>query len=224
MPVYNEENTVEEVIKEVLKVKLPYKLKKEIIIVDDGSKDNTKKILQKIKNPNVKVFFNKQNKGKGAALLKGFKHCSGDLIIVQDADLEYDPHEYKILIEAIMKKNADVIYGSRFLNKNNPISYRRFAIGNYMLSFLTSILYFQSISDMETCYKLFKKHVIKNLKLQSKGFDFEPEVTAKILKRGYKLYEVPISYRPRSIEEGKKIDWQDGVYALFLLLKYRIVN
>ena len=120
MPVYNEEKTVEEVVKEVLKIKLPYKLKKEIIIVDDGSKDGTKKILKKIKNPKIKVFYNNKNKGKGATLLKGFKHCTGDLIIVQDADLEYNPNEYGILIEAMVKKNADVIYGSRFLNKNNP--------------------------------------------------------------------------------------------------------
>ncbi|MFH1455565.1 MAG: glycosyltransferase family 2 protein [archaeon] len=222
IPVYNEERTLKEVVNEVLKVKLPNKISKEIIIVDDGSVDNSKNILKKINHKNVKVFFNKFNQGKGATLLKGFKHCTGDLVIVQDADLEYDPNEYGKLIEAMKNKNADVIYGSRFLNKNNPVSYRHFALGNYLLSFMTSILYFQSITDMETCYKLFKSHVLQNIELESKRFDFEPEVTAKILKKGFKLYEVPITYKPRSIEEGKKINWKDGVYALYLLLKYRV--
>ena len=220
MPAYNEEKNILRVLKKVTSVKLP--LKKEIIVVDDGSKDKTRQLLKKVKNKAVKVFFHEKNMGKGAAIRTGLSKASGDIILIQDADLEYDPNEYSKLLKPIMK-GAKVVYGSRFHGKHHP-RYHFYYLGNKLLTTITNILYGSSISDMETCYKVFRREAIKGMCLRAKRFDFEPEITAKFLKRGYKIVEVPILYKSRSFKEGKKITWRDGMKALFYLIKYRLVD
>jgi len=218
IPVYNEEKTILEILEKVKKVYLG-EVKKEIIIVDDCSKDNSWKIIKNIKDENIKKIKHNVNKGKGGAIKTALKEVTGDYIIIQDGDLEYNPEEYKKLLKEI--KNYDIIYGSRLLGNikgfNVPIHY----IGNRILSLVTSILYRNKITDMETCYKLIKSDIIKNIKIDSNRFDFEPEITSKLLKRHYKIKEVPIEYNCRSFKEGKKITWKDGVKALYVLLKYR---
>lgn len=220
IPVFDEKETVLKLIKKVEDVDLG--IEKEIIIVDDCSKDGTTDILCKIKSH--KVLFHTVNQGKGAAVITGLKKATGDLLTVQDADMEYDPNDYKkLLIE--VNKGCNVVYGSRFMNENNslfknPTHY----IGNKGLSLITSLLYFQRITDMETCYKMFTKEVYNKLNLKAKRFDFEPEITAKIIKAGYKIKEVPINYYPRGFDEGKKISWKDGCLALLFLIKYRFVD
>lgn len=225
IPAYNEVKTIDKIIKRVKGVKLK-NIKKEIIIIDDFSTDGTREKLKKIKDKNIKnirVFFHKKNFGKGMAVRTGLKHSRGDIIIIQDADLEYYPEEYPKLIKPILEKKTKVVYGSRFLKKPKP-RYRIYYFGNILLSMFTNILYGSNISDMETCYKVFTKDVIKSIKLRAKRFDFEPEITSKILKRDYKIIEVPISYKSRSVEEGKKIGWKDGLKAFLVLLKYRLVD
>lgn len=228
IPVYNEKRTIRRLLDKVLSVKLA----KEVIIVDDGSNDGSREILkEELKNPkNVKMFFRPKNRGKGAAVRTGLKEASGDVIIIQDADLEYNPEDYHKLLKPIKEGKAEVVYGSRFLGRSlrifgkNPTPMPLHWVGNKFLTWLTNLLFRNGITDMETCYKVFTKKVAKSLKLKSNRFDFEPEITAKILKKGYKILEIPIYQRPRSYKAGKKITWRDGIIALYTLLKYRFVD
>lgn len=222
MPAYNEVKTIDQVIKRVNGVKLKG-VKKEIIIVDDFSRDGTSEKLRKIKDKNIRVFFHKKNFGKGMAVRTGLKHATGNIIIIQDADLEYSPEEYSKLIKPILENKTKVVYGSRFLKKHRP-RYSFYYLGNIFLSILTNILYGTNITDMETCYKMFTRDVIKSIKLRAKRFDLEPEITSKILKKGYKIIEVPVKYHSRSFEQGKKITWRDGIKAAYYLLKYRFMD
>jgi glycosyltransferase involved in cell wall biosynthesis len=225
MPVYNEASTIHEIVKRVEAVNLG-DVRKELIIVDDASKDGTREILDELrKNSSHKVYFHAQNMGKGAALRTALTYASGDIIIIQDADLEYDPAEYADLIKPILEGRADVVYGSRLSGAKvaRAFNFWHF-IGNKMLTLITNVLYNSILSDMETCYKVFRADVIKNLQIRSNRFDFEPEVTAKILKRKHKLYEMPISYYGRDFSEGKKITWRDGFAAVWALIKYRFVD
>jgi glycosyltransferase involved in cell wall biosynthesis len=220
IPVFNEKNTILEILDRVEKVKLD--LEKEIIIIDDFSTDGTRELLKELEEKH-KIIYQEKNLGKGAAVKKGFLETNGDIIIIQDADLEYDPKEYNKLLEPILKGEAKVVFGSRFLNKHYP-RYKLFYFGNKMLSFLFSVLYGQKVSDMETCYKVFIKEVLKGIEIKSNRFNFEPEITAKIIKAGYKIKEIPISYLSRSFSEGKKINWRDGISAIFSLIKYRFFD
>ncbi len=226
IPAYNEESTIAEVIKRVLGVKLS--VKKEIILVNDGSEDNTGKIINKIgkENKAVVILHHDKNRGKGAAIRTGIEHASGDIMIIQDADMEYDPAEYPKILSPLLKKKAKVVYGSRIeaIQKNIGSMYLSHYLGNLFLSLMTSVLYGQKVSDMETGYKAFRRVVVKDMPLNSRRFDIEPEITAKILKRGYKIMEVQIGFQARTFNEGKKITWRDGIIALWVLLKYRFVN
>lgn len=233
LPVYNEVKTIKEIIKRVEDASL--NLDKEIIIVDDFSVDGTRQILNDLKAKGYRVIFHENNKGKGAALRTGFKEATGDIILIQDADLEYDPSEYPLLLEPILSGQARVVYGSRFArdeglaqvvrqHKNLYSWHFFYYLGNRFLSLVTALLYGVPITDMETGYKVFKADVIKGLTLTANRFEFEPEVTAKILKKGIKIYEVPISYHGREYSEGKKITWRDGLTAIKVLLKYRLTQ
>lgn len=232
IPVYNEAKTIGEIVSRVLKVQIP--LGKEIIVIDDCSTDNSKSAIAAL-GEDVKKLFHDKNMGKGAAIRNGFRQATGDLIIIQDADLEYDPNEYPKLIEPIMNGKYQVVYGSRFSEriglKQIYWQHRKFRpwhlfyyLGNRFLSIVTGLLYGTPIKDMETGYKVFKSDVIKSLDLVSNRFEFEPEVTAKILKKGIKIFEVPISYHGREYSEGKKITWRDGLTAIKVLLKYRFTQ
>ncbi|XRP97110.1 glycosyltransferase family 2 protein [Methanocaldococcus sp. 16A] len=223
IPAYNEEKTIEKILEKVLNVKLP--LEKEIIVVNDGSTDRTKEIIENfIKNhPNENIkLINKKNEGKGSALKVGIKHSTGDIIIIQDADLEYDPNDYPKLIKPILEGKAKVVYGSRLRKIENKFSHISFLIGGICITLITNILYFTFLTDEPTCYKVFHKD-LKDILINAEGnrFDWEPEVTAKILRKGYKIYEVPINYYPRTLKEGKKIRWKDGFEAILTLIKWR---
>lgn len=223
IPVYNEENTIKQLLNLVKKVDIG-KVEKEMVIIDDGSYDNTFEVLKNIND--IKLIRHTKNIGKGAAIRTGIKHATGDIILIQDADLEYDPNEYMALIKPIINGKAEVVYGSRRLKKENKKhSGFSFYIGGVFLTWFTNLLYPSlHITDEPTCYKVFKADVIKNLNLKCKRFEFCPEVTAKIARKGIKIYEVPISYHPRSIKEGKKINWRDGIEAIWTLLKYKFIN
>ncbi|MEK6873865.1 MAG: glycosyltransferase family 2 protein [Nanoarchaeota archaeon] len=225
IPVYNEEKTLREIVKKVQAVKIP-NITKEIIIVNDYSKDNSFEIITKLakKYKNIKYYNHKENKGKGAALRTGFSHISGDYIIIQDADLEYNPEDFKRLLIPIRNGEADVVYGSRMLGKIGGFQITSHYYGNLFLSLVTRVLYGNKITDMETCYKMMKREVIKSLKLRANSFDIEPEITAKIIKKGYKIIEIPINYKSRSFLEGKKIHWDDGFFAMITLIKYRFFD
>jgi len=217
IPVYNEKGTIREIVDRVQAVPI----NKEIIIVDDGSSDGTREILHELAmQDNIKVFLHEKNRGKGAALSTGLKKVSGDYVIFQDADLEYHPEEYQTLLEPILKGDADVVYGSRFKGSGRAFLFWH-KMGNIFLNFVTNVLYNSTLTDMETCYKMFRRDVISGITIESNRFNVEPEVTAKILKRGFRVYEVPITYSGRDFTEGKKITWRDGFSALFTLLKYR---
>lgn len=229
IPVFNEKKTILQVVDRVLAVNIP-DFEKEIIVVDDGSTDGTVSELKKTKKQ-VKIIFHEKNQGKGAAVKTGIENAEGDYIIIQDADLEYNPEQIKLLSGEIIKKNTKVVYGTR-LNRmphfNKEESRGLFILhylGNRFLSLITSILYGQWITDMETCYKLFPKSALNNIQLKARGFEFEPEITAKLLKKGYKILEIPISTKPRGYDEGKKLNTvKDGTIALWTLLKYRLID
>lgn len=221
IPCYNEVNTVAEIIRRVRAVKLAH----EIIVVDDGSTDGTRDVLAQVEpGDDLKIIYHPHNMGKGAAVRTGFQNATGDVFLIQDADLEYDPREYPILLRPIEEGIAKVVYGSRFLGGPRKAMFFWNMVANRTLTFITNLLYNAILSDMETCYKVFRAEVIRDIPLRSRRFDFEPEVTAKILKRGYRIYEVPISYNGREWYEGKKISWKDGVIALWTLLRYRFTD
>jgi glycosyltransferase involved in cell wall biosynthesis len=220
MPVFNERETIEEIIRRVLAVSI----RTELIVVDDGSTDGTRDILQRLAGElPIKVVLQPANGGKGAALRRGFQDVTGDLVVIQDADLEYSPEEFPELIELICQGRADVVYGSRFLGRHRVFMFTHYA-GNCLLTFITNVLYNTMLTDMETCYKVMRTDVLRSMTLDSNGFGIEPELTAKIFKRHYRVYEVPITYDGRGYEEGKKITWRDGVVALWVLLKYRFTE
>jgi dolichol-phosphate mannosyltransferase len=222
IPAYNEEKTLLKVLEKVKKVDLG-SIEKEIIIVDDASKDNTAEIIRKLPK-SIKRAFHAKNQGKGAAVRDGIEKATGDIVIIQDADLEYDPEDYKKVIKPIVDGKAEVVYGSRALNKNNRYSYVSFMLGGKLVTFMTNLLFFSRLTDEPTCYKTFKASVIKKIKIEHNRFEWEPEVTAKILKKGIKILEVPISYIPRTKKQGKKINWKDGILAIWTLFKYRFKN
>ncbi|HMW91731.1 MAG TPA: glycosyltransferase family 2 protein [Candidatus Obscuribacter sp.] len=223
IPVFNEEKTLVTVLDMVANADT-LGLTKELIIVDDGSSDRTREILAGLdaEKYHAKIYYHEKNQGKGAALRTAQGHAEGDLIMIQDADLEYDPKEYPELLKPILEGRADVVYGSRLCG-GKPI--RAFKIthllGNKFLSLVTNILYNATLTDMETCYKVFKKEVFKKVKIKCDRFDFEPEITAKVLKQGVRLYELPISYYGRDYDEGKKITWKDGIWAICALIRFR---
>jgi glycosyltransferase involved in cell wall biosynthesis len=222
VPVYNEEKTILQLLRKVHSVKL-LGFKKQIVVVNDGSSDRTAEVLKKVHIPGVEIYHHPQNRGKGAAIRTAIPHTAGDYVVVQDADLEYDPEDYRKLLVPLLDGIADVVYGSRFMGTHRAFMLSHY-LGNKFLSLMTSILYGTTLSDMETCYKVFKGEIIRGLTLRSNRFEFEPEVTAKILKKGCKIYEVPISYRGRSFSEGKKITWRDGITALSTLIRYRFTD
>ena len=220
MPCYNERETIEEIIRRTLAVPI----RTELIVVDDGSKDGTRDILTRLADElKFKLIFQPQNAGKGSALRRGFEEVTGDLVVIQDADLEYSPEEFPELIELICEGRADVVYGSRFLGRHRVFMFTHY-IGNRIVTFLTNVLYNTMLTDMETCYKVMRTEVLRSFTLESDGFGIEPEMTAKIFKRGYRVYEVPITYDGRGYDEGKKITWRDGIVALWVLLKYRFTE
>ncbi|HSX20816.1 MAG TPA: glycosyltransferase family 2 protein [Gammaproteobacteria bacterium] len=219
MPVYNEEPTLLACLDRVLAS--PHAT--EIIIVDDGSKDGTAEIIKNISNKRVKTFLHGKNQGKGTAVRTALAHATSEYIIIQDADLEYDPEDFAKLLKPAADGKSEAVYGSRFTGEHRNMMFWHL-MGNKFLSFTTNLLYNTTLSDMETCYKLIKRDVIKDIKLRSHRFDFEPEITAKLLKRGIKIYEVPISYAGREFDEGKKITWRDGIVALWTLIKYKFME
>ena len=219
MPVYNERTTVEEIIRRVLAV--PMRI--ELIVVDDGSKDGSGDILERLTGELGFTLIRKDNGGKGSALRRGFAAVTGDMVIIQDADLEYAPEEYPDLIDLIVKGQADVVYGSRFLGRHRVFMFTHY-LGNMVVTLATNILYNTMLNDMETCYKVMRTDVLRSFTLDSNGFGIEPEITAKIFKRGYRVYEIPITYAGRGYDEGKKITWHAGFEALWVLLKYRFTE
>jgi len=221
VPVFNERNTLTEIVRRMRAVDLP--VDREIIIVDDGSSDGGDKVMAALEDSTVRILRHEGNKGKGAAIRTGMAKARGDLLLIQDADLEYDPEDWPKLLAPLLRGKADVVYGSRFTGERKNMLVWHW-IGNRVLSMVTNLLYNTTISDMETCYKLFDRKVLDGVVVQSDRFDFEPEITAKVLRRGYRIYEVPISYSGREFDEGKKITWRDGFGALRALVKYRFAK
>lgn len=221
MPVYNERDTLEEIVRQVLATGMAH----EIVMVDDGSTDGSREIMQQWQNHDViRVILHEKNSGKGSAVRTGFKAATGDILIIQDADLEYDPRDYRDVIRPIEEGRADVVYGSRFLGK--PARRMNFwhRVGNFILTMLTNVLYNLDLSDMETCYKAFRSDVVRDIPLRSRRFEFEPEITAKVAKRGCRIVEVAIAYYGRDFDEGKKITGWDAFPAIWTLIKYRFVD
>lgn len=223
IPVFNERNTIKEVVQAVLAVEMA----DEIIIVDDGSTDGTRELYPEIAalDSLIQIHLHEKNMGKGSAVRTGFGKASGDIFLIQDADLEYDPREYEMLTRPIVEGKAAVVYGSRFRGGPTKAMFFWHMVGNKLLTFVTNVIYNTILTDMETCYKVFRADVVRDMTLRSKGFEFEPEVTSKVLKRGHRIYEVPISYNGREFEEGKKLNpWKEGPKALYYLIKYRFVE
>jgi len=219
IPVFDERNTVAEIIRRARQVDLP--LDREIVVVDDGSTDGTRDVLSHLADSTVRVVLHPENRGKGAAIRTGLTHITGDLVIIQDADLEYDPADWPRLLAPVFTGKARVVYGSRFTGERRNMLFWHW-VGNRFLTLTTNVLYNTTLSDMETCYKLFDRQVLDDITLASDRFGFEPEVTAKVLRSGERIYEVPISYTGRELHEGKKITWRDGFSALGVLLRCRI--
>jgi len=237
MPVYNEIGTIAEILKRVRAVRLSVpvgygpdngtlvEFEREIVAVDDGSTDGTRKILRVLEEEtDVVVIYHERNQGKGGAVRTGLQRASGDVMLIQDADLEYDPRDYPALLQPIVEGRSQVVYGSRFRGGPTKAMFFWHMMGNRFLTLVTNILYNTILSDMETCYKVFTREVAEQLDLRASGWGFDPEITAQILKRGYRIYEVPISYTGREFEEGKKINWRDGLTVLWTLLKYRFIR
>ena len=228
VPAYNEEKNIEIVLHRLHDAKSAYNIPKEIIVIDDCSTDNTKRQVEKFKDAHpdasIMLISHDVNKGKGAALRTGIQKASGDLVIVQDADLEYDPRDYNVLLQPIQEGKADVVYGSRFLGAPHRVTMFWHLMANRLLTFMTNILYNTILTDMETGYKVFRREVIENIKIRAKRFDFEPEFTAKVLKHNYRIFEVPISFNPRDYSQGKKIGMKDAFEAVWTLLKYRFMD
>ncbi len=219
IPVYNEEKTIIEILNKIKKINI----NKEIIVVNDYSTDNSYEILSKIKD--IKLINHQKNMGKSAAIRTSLKYVTGDIVIIQDADLEYNPEDYYKLVKPIEQKKTKIVYGTRFpKEKRHPSLLNPYYLGNKVLTIMANVLYNAKITDEPTCYKVFDAKLFKSLNLKSKRFGFCPEVTAKIRKKGFKIYEVPISYNPRTIKEGKKINWKDGIEAVWILIKYRFMN
>jgi glycosyltransferase involved in cell wall biosynthesis len=217
MPVYNERDTIDEIVSRVLAIPM----RVELVVVDDCSTDGTRARLHQLQEQfGFRLLLQPRNHGKGAALRRGFASVTGDIVAIQDADLEYSPEEFPMLSELIIDGRADVVYGSRFLGRHRVFLFTHY-LGNRVLTLVTNVLYNTMLSDMETCYKVMRREVLEGLDLRSNGFGIEPEITAKIFKRGYRVYEVPITYDGRGYDEGKKITWRDGVVALWVLLRYR---
>jgi len=220
MPAYNERQTIEEIVRRV--VALPLRI--ELIVVDDGSTDGTRDMLQALQRElGFVLILQPSNGGKGSALRTGFARVTGDIVIIQDADLEYSPEEYPSLIELICAGRADVVYGSRFLGRHRVFLFTHY-LGNKLLTLVSNVLYNTILTDMETCFKVMRVEVMRSFTLESNGFGIEPEITAKIFKRAYRVYEIPITYDGRGYSEGKKITWRDGLVALWVLLKYRFIE
>jgi glycosyltransferase involved in cell wall biosynthesis len=223
MPVYNERETLSEILRQVRAVEMPG-IEKEILVVDDGSTDGSRDILgEEAQAGDLRALYHDENRGKGAAVRTGIEEATGDLILIQDADLEYDPRDYPTLIQPIVEGRVAVVYGSRFLGPRKAMLFWHM-LGNKLLTLTTNILYNTILSDMETCYKCFRADTIKGIPLRSRRFEFEPEITAKVLKRGHRIFEVPISYYGREYHEGKKIGWRDAPVAFWTLIKYRFVD
>jgi len=222
MPVYNEARTIAAVIDRVLKA--PADVAKEIVIVDDASTDGTRQMLQDLRAPEIRVIFHDVNQGKGAAIRTGVAHATGDIVLIQDADLEYDPRDYPLLLEPILEDQADVVYGNRFHGGPHRVLYFWHYAANRALTLLTNVLTGLNVTDMEVGYKVFRRDVLRRLTLKSNRFGFEPEVTVKVARLHCRIYEVPIRYYGRTYEEGKKITWRDGVAALFHILRYRFFD
>jgi glycosyltransferase involved in cell wall biosynthesis len=218
MPAYNERDTIDEIVSRVMAIPM----RVELVVVDDCSTDGTRAHLGELqKQFGFTLLLQSHNQGKGAALRRGFNAVTGDIVAVQDADLEYSPEEFPTLAQLIIEGRADVVYGSRFLGQHRVFLFTHY-LGNRLLTLVTNILYNTMLSDMETCYKMMRREVLEGLDLQSNGFGIEPELTAKIFKRGYRVYEVPITYDGRGYDEGKKITWKDGLVALWVLIRHRI--
>jgi glycosyltransferase involved in cell wall biosynthesis len=220
MPAYNERDTIEEIVRRVLAVPLRI----ELVVIDDASNDGTREILEQLGSVlSFKLLLQPRNRGKGAAVRRGFAEVTGDVVVIQDADLEYSPEEYPDLIELICNGRADVVYGSRFIGRHRVFLFTHY-LGNRLVTGLTNVLYNTMLTDMETCLKAMRIDVLRSMTLRSERFGIEPELTAKIFKRGYRVYEVPITYDGRGYEDGKKITWKDGVVAVWTLLKYRFTE
>jgi len=217
IPVYNEKNTILKVIECVLATGLVH----ELIVVDDGSSDGTREVLDAFKHPLVRVIKHEKNAGKGAALKTGFAQVTGDIVVIQDADLEYDPREYPILMAPILEGKGDVVYGTRFAGGTHRVLYFWHYVGNRLLTLFSNMLTNLNLTDMETCYKIFRADVLKKIDIKSKRFGVEPELTAKVARLHCRIYEVPISYYGRDYSEGKKIGWRDGLAAMWHILKFR---
>ncbi len=222
IPVFNEKNTIQEILRRVQTVEVG--IDKEIIIVDDGSTDGTREILQQLASPAIKVILHEKNAGKGGALQTGFSSAEGDIVLIQDADLEYDPREYPVLLEPILDGRADVVYGSRFLGGPHRVLYFWHYVGNKTLTTFSNMLCNLNLTDMETCYKVFRREILQKISLKSKRFGVEPEITAKVAKLKCRIYEVPISYSGRDYAQGKKIGWKDGIAAFFHIVRFRFFN
>jgi glycosyltransferase involved in cell wall biosynthesis len=221
VPVFNERNTVAEILRRIRAVELPLQL--EVIVVDDGSTDGTDKVLSALEDSTVRVVTHGTNRGKGAAVRTGVETARGELVLIQDADLEYDPDDWPRLVDPVLKGKAQVVYGSRFAGEGRAMRPTQW-LGNRVLTVTANLLYRSTLSDMETCYKLFDRSVLDGITIESDGFDFEPEITAKVLRRGYRIYEVPVSFTGRDDSEGKKFEWRDGVRALTTLVRYRFAR
>jgi len=223
MPVYNDRQFIQTIIDKVLSVKVEG-VETDLVVVDDCSRDGTREVLRELRNSRATVLFHDVNQGKGAALRTGFAKAGGEIILVQDADLEYNPEEYPVLLKPILTGHADVVYGSRFLGGPHRVHLFWHMVGNRMLTLLSNMMSNLNLTDMETCYKVFKREVLAGITLKSNRFGFEPEVTLKVARGGWRVYEVPISYHGRDYAEGKKIGWKDGVSAIWTIVKYRFTD